>query len=63
MGTNQNKNRSLYILATVFCLSFLLTSCDLVEGIFKVGMGFGIFIVLAIAVAVVAIIIKVGKNK
>jgi hypothetical protein len=63
MDSNQNKHRSIYTLATVFCLSFLFTSCDLVEGIFKAGMGFGIFIVLAVAVAVVAIIMKVGKNK
>ncbi|WP_284653050.1 hypothetical protein [Flavobacterium terrisoli] len=63
MKTNQNKYRHLCTVATVLCLSFFFSSCELVEGIFKAGMGFGIFIVLAVAVAVVAIIIKVGKNK
>jgi len=62
MDKNQNKHHSSMTLLGVFCLSFLFTSCDLVEGIFKAGMGFGIFIVLAVVVAIVAIIIKLGKK-
>ncbi len=63
MGKNQNNYRTTLTLLTVFCLSFLFGSCELVGDIFKAGMSFGIFIVLAIAVAVIAIIIKIRKNK
>jgi hypothetical protein len=41
-------------------LSLLFSSCGVVEGIFKAGMGFGIFIVVAI---VVFILWAVGKAR
>ncbi len=62
MDNNQQKNASPFTICIVLFLSFLFNSCDLVEGIFKAGMGFGIFIVLAVVVAIVAIIIKLGKK-
>lgn len=39
----------------------LFTSCELVEGIFKAGMGVGIFIVLAVIVLIVFVISKFRK--
>jgi hypothetical protein len=39
------------------------TSCDLVEGIFKAGMGFGIFIVVAIVALIIYVISRFGRNK
>lgn len=48
---------------TFLMLSALLTSCGVVEGIFKAGMGFGIFIVFAIIAGIVFIVMKAGKNK
>jgi hypothetical protein len=47
---------------TIFSLAFLLSSCEVVEGIFKAGMGFGIFAVIAVLVVIVAIIVKVRKK-
>jgi hypothetical protein len=41
-------------------LAVLFSSCGVVEGIFKAGMGFGIFIVVAI---VVFILWAVGKAR
>jgi hypothetical protein len=48
---------------TFLMLSALLTSCGVVEGIFKAGMGFGIFFVVAIIGVIIFIVMKVGKNK
>ena len=43
-------------------ISFLLTSCDLAKGIFKVGLGIGIFAVIAVLVLIVWIISKFSKK-
>jgi hypothetical protein len=40
----------------------LLTSCSVVEGIFKAGMGTGIFLVLAILVIIVWAISKARRK-
>lgn len=47
---------------TLFFISFLFTSCEVIEGIFKAGMGFGIFIVIAIVVVIVFVISKLTKK-
>lgn len=39
------------------------TSCEVVEGIFKAGMGVGIFIVIAVIAVIIWIISKVGGKK
>lgn len=39
------------------------TSCEIVEGIFKAGMGFGIFIVIAVIVLIIFIISKLTGKK
>lgn len=44
-------------------LFFLISSCSVVEGIFKAGMGVGIFIVIAIIALVLFLIFRIGKNK
>jgi hypothetical protein len=43
--------------------SLTLTSCEVVEGIFKAGMGVGIFIVIAVIAVIVFIISKLGGRK
>lgn len=54
-------------LAQFFALFILIlttfTSCEVVEGIFKAGMGFGIFIVIAIIVLIIFIISKLTGKK
>jgi hypothetical protein len=51
-------------LQTILLLFFIatLSSCGVVEGIFKAGMGVGIFFVLAILVIVVWAISKARKK-
>jgi len=44
-------------------LFFFISSCSVVEGIFKAGMGVGIFIVIAIVGLVLFLIFRIGKNK
>ncbi|MDI1317006.1 hypothetical protein [Flavobacterium sp.] len=48
-------------LFTLMLTSF--TSCDLIGGIFKAGMGFGIFIVVAVIALIVYAVSRFGKNK
>lgn len=42
---------------------FTITSCEVIGGIFKAGMGFGIFIVIIVIAVIVFIIAKLGGNK
>ena len=42
---------------------FVLSSCEVIEGIFKAGVGVGIFIVLAVVCITAFIVIKIRKNK
>ena len=54
------KNAMLFLLAA---LTITLSSCELVEGIFKAGMGFGIFIVVAIIGLILFLIFRMGRGK
>nr|WP_294938494.1 hypothetical protein [uncultured Flavobacterium sp.] len=56
----RNKVRNLLVLLVVM---LTLTSCELIEGIFKAGVGVGIFIVLAIIAIVIFFISKMGGKK
>lgn len=56
------KKINLFNVINLFLLSLLLTSCEVIEGIFKAGMGFGIFIVIAIIVIIVFVIGKMTKK-
>ncbi|MDD3005368.1 MAG: hypothetical protein PHH66_10720 [Flavobacterium sp.] len=38
------------------------TSCEVIEGIFKLGMGVGIFMVIAIIAVIIFIITKLNKK-
>ncbi len=40
-----------------------LSSCSVVGGIFKTGMGFGIFIVVAIIALIIFLVTRIGKKK
>ena len=65
-ATNQKtqvmKNKWINMLMLVL-VSLTVTSCDVIEGIFKAGMGVGIFIVIAVIAVIVFIISKLGGNK
>jgi hypothetical protein len=45
----------------VFIVIFF-SSCELVEGIFKAGMGVGIFIVVAVIALIIFIISRFGRK-
>ncbi|MFV5700002.1 hypothetical protein ACM55H_16700 [Flavobacterium sp. ZT3R17] len=47
----------------LFIILLSFTSCSVVEGIFKAGMGVGIFIVIAVIAIVVFIISKIFGKK
>lgn len=53
-----------YILRTSLFLLILVsfTSCEVVEGIFNLGMGVGIFIVIAILAVIIFIFAKLTKK-
>ncbi|MFT3796717.1 hypothetical protein [Flavobacterium sp.] len=44
-------------------MALTFTSCDVVEAIFKAGMGVGIFIVIAVIALIVFLISKLGGSK
>jgi lipopolysaccharide export LptBFGC system permease protein LptF len=50
-------------LLMLFTVLISFTSCSVIEGIFKAGVGVGIFIVVAIIAIVVLIISKVFGKK
>ena len=51
--------RSLLLLAVMITV----TSCEVIGGIFKAGMGFGIFIIVVVIAVIALIIGKLGGNK
>lgn len=51
-------------LAALFLLILTsFTSCEVIGGIFKAGMGVGIFIVVAVIALIIFVISKIGGNK
>jgi uncharacterized membrane protein len=48
------------ILATFLALS--VSSCSIIGGIFKTGVGVGIFISVVVIVLIIALILRVGKR-
>ncbi|MFW0738207.1 hypothetical protein [Flavobacterium sp. T12S277] len=50
-------------LLMVFVILFSFTSCEVIEGIFKAGMGVGIFIVIFIIAILIFIFAKVFGKK
>lgn len=49
------------VMLVIVLLSF--TSCSVIEGIFKAGMGVGIFIVVAIVALIIFLITRIGGKK
>jgi len=56
----QNKVLKLSLMLMVL---FSLTSCEVIGGIFKAGMGVGIFIVIAVIAVIIFIISKLSGRK
>jgi hypothetical protein len=56
-------NITKYMSILLIAMTTMLSSCQLVEGIFKAGMGFGIFIVVAIIGLILFLIFRMGRSK
>jgi len=56
------KKQTLIIVVFIFLLS-TFSSCALVEGIFKAGMGVGIFMVLLVVALIIFFVIRMSKKK
>jgi uncharacterized integral membrane protein len=56
------KKQILIIASFVFILT-TFSSCEVVGGIFKAGMGVGIFIAIIVVALIVFFISRMGKNK
>ncbi|WP_181368972.1 hypothetical protein [Flavobacterium pallidum] len=46
----------------LIAILFTFTNCELVEGIFKAGVGVGVFIVLAVLAFIIYVISRFGKK-
>ncbi|KDN53792.1 hypothetical protein [Flavobacterium seoulense] len=53
----QNTLKRTLLLLTVM---FTFTSCEVIGGIFKAGMGVGIFLVIAVIALIIFLISKIG---
>lgn len=59
---NRSRGNQVLLFGTLFMMVSMLSSCSVVAGIFKAGMGFGIFIVVLIIAAIVMLVVKAGKK-
>ncbi|MDB5257546.1 MAG: hypothetical protein JWM14_2241 [Chitinophagaceae bacterium] len=56
------KKTTASIVAILIMLTVYLSSCSVIGGIFKLGMGFGIFLVLLVIALIVFFLIRIGKK-
>jgi len=47
---------------SLLLMSVMLSSCTVIEGIFKAGMGFGIFIAVAVIGIILYFVFRSGKK-
>lgn len=60
---SQFKTSKFFQAIILLFMSMIVSSCEVIGGIFKAGMSFGIFIVIAIILVVIFLIIRIGKRK
>ena len=56
---NLNSPPALFLILAV---SFALSSCSAIVGIFKAGMGVGIFLVVFLIIVIAIIVMRAGKK-
>jgi len=56
------KHPGLIILISLLLTSVMVSSCSVIEGIFKAGMGFGIFIAVAVIAVILYFVFRSGKK-
>jgi heme/copper-type cytochrome/quinol oxidase subunit 2 len=55
------KNK-LLIFYSLFMLMQLMTSCEVIQGIFNAGMAVGIFVVLLVIALIIFIVVKIRRR-
>ena len=56
------KTSKFFNLILALFLGLSVSSCSIIGGIFKTGIGVGIFITVAVIVLVIALILRVGRR-
>jgi len=56
------KHPGIITVISLFLMSVMISSCSVIEGIFKAGMGFGIFLVVAVIVLILYLVFRFGKK-
>ena len=56
------KTSKIYNLIAIAFLALSVSSCSVVGGIFKTGMGVGIFIAVAVIVLILVLVLRAGKK-
>jgi len=56
------KTSKIYNLIVIAFLALSVSSCSVIGGIFKTGMGVGIFISVIVVVIIVVLLLKAGKR-
>lgn len=51
-----------FAVLALFLISMLMSSCELIGGVFKAGVGVGVFIVVLIIGVIIALVIRAGKK-
>jgi len=54
--------KSIIQLSSLALLLLSLSSCSVVTGIFKAGVGVGIFVVVLVVIIIVAIVVRANKK-
>ena len=60
---NRGKKSRTIVQLTLLFMSLLASSCSVIGGIFKAGMGLGIFIVVAIVILIIVLFLRLGNKK
>lgn len=56
------KTSQLLVLLLVTSLALSASSCAVIGGIFKTGVGVGIFITVAVIVLIIALVLRIGRR-
>lgn len=57
------KNSNFITAFILLAMSFFVSSCEAIAGIFKAGMGFGAFAVIGIIMLIIFLVTRISKSK
>jgi len=50
-------------ISILLSMSFMMSSCEVIGGIFKAGMGVGAFAIIAVLVLIIFLVTRLGRGK